>query len=295
VDEWFDQELLPQVEELHRREVFDTVLIEYVFLSKLTAVIPQRVRTVIDTHDVMGDRHRHYTNAGLQPTWFATRPQEEIRALNRADAVIAIQEEEAEHLRRHISGEVFCVGHLSSSDPMPLSDPGGARLLFVGSTNPINIQGLEWFVSSILPEIRRRVPDCQLAIAGPAGHERSWPSGVSVLGSLESLHCAYAQATLVVNPVMFGTGLAVKTIEALGYGKPVVATAAGLRGLGSNFAKAVSLAQDAQCFAKMVIELLEDPAARTTLSQNAVAAMREWHSRQLANLDAAVTGRRDGY
>jgi glycosyltransferase involved in cell wall biosynthesis len=242
----------------------------------------------------MADRHKRYIAAGLEPTWFATRAHEEIRALNRADAVIAIQEEEAEYLRRHLSAEVFCVGHVSSSDPSPLADPGGTRLLFVGSANPINVQGLEWFVNSVLPEIRKRVPECELAIAGPAGLEHSWPSGVSVLGSVESLDGAYAQAALVVNPVMFGTGLAVKTIEALAYGKPVVATAAGLRGLGSRFAGAVSLARDAQSFAIQVIELLKDQTARTILSRNAVAAMHDWESQQLAALDAAVTGRQDG-
>jgi glycosyltransferase involved in cell wall biosynthesis len=290
VDEWFDDSLLSQVKSLQNTEHFDTALIEYVFLSKLACVFPDSVRTIIDTHDLMGDRHKIYLDSGLQSAWFATTPREEIRALNRADAVIAIQEEEAQYLRRYVSGEVFCVGHIGALDIRPLPDPGGSRILFVGSANSINIHGLEWFVRSVLPEIRARIPDCELAIAGPAGDGRTWPNGVFALGPLESLAPVYAEAALVINPVTFGTGLAVKTIEALSYGKPVVATAAGVRGLGPQFAGAFWVAEDAGRFAQSVIVLLQDRTARARLSQSAVAAVHSWRLEQLATLDYAIKG-----
>jgi glycosyltransferase involved in cell wall biosynthesis len=293
VDEWFDDGLVSQVLSLQNTEKFQTVLIEYVFLSKLATLFSKSVRTVIDTHDLFGDRHKHYLENGLNPVWFATTATEEIRALNRADAVIAIQNEEAGYLRRYVSGEVFCVGHISSRDSMPLTDPGGARILFVGSANSANIQGLEWFVESVFPEIRAEIPRCELAIAGPAGHERTWPQGVLVLGELKSLAFAYAEATLVINPVFFGTGLAVKTIEALSYGKAVVVTAAGARGLGSEFSAAVSVAENRNTFGRRVIELLQDKAARVKLSQNATASLRTWRLTQLAALDAAVKGKKN--
>ena len=179
VDDWFDNGLLSQVMRLQNTGGFDTVLIEYVFLSKLATLFPESVRTIIDTHDLMGDRHKIYLKSGMQPFWFATQPEEEIRALNRADAVIAIQEEEAAYLRQRVSSEVFCVGYIGSLDSAPLPDPGGTRILFVGSANPINVQGLEWFLQSAFPEIRARVPGCELAIAarqarGAHGLMRYW-------------------------------------------------------------------------------------------------------------------------
>ena len=294
VDEWFDVGLVPQIATLQSANKYETVLIEYVFLSKLASVFPKSVRTIIDTHDLFGERHKHYLNSGLNPTWFATTANEEIRALNRADAVIAIQEEEAEYLRRRGIREVFCVGHLSTHQATSLPDPGGTRLLFVGSANPINVQGLEWFVRSVLPQIRVAVPSCQLAIVGPAGEQRAWPDGVLALGQTESLAAAYAEAAVVVNPVVFGTGLAVKTIEALGYGKAVVATAAGARGLGPEFANALSIAKNGNTFAQRVVELLQSKAARLELSRNAVATIDTWRLRQLAALDEAVKGNKNG-
>jgi glycosyltransferase involved in cell wall biosynthesis len=295
VDEWFDDQLLPQIKGLHEVETFEVALIVYVFMSKVISVFPKSVRTIIDANDLMGDRHRNYLNAGLQPQWFSTKPKQEIQALNRANAVIAIQEGEADYFRRHVSSEVFCVGHIPPPNAKTLPDSRGARLLFVGSANPINIQGLEWFIAAVLPKIQADMPNCELAIAGPAGRERRWPNGVIALGQVESLEKAYAEATVIVNPVLFGTGLAVKSIEALGFGKPLVTTTAGARGLGAEFSSALSIAQNENEFAQSVLRLLQNKAERNELSGNGLAAVHTWRRRQLANLDAAIRGKTNGH
>ena len=85
-----------------------------------------------------------------------------------------------------------------------------------------------------------------------------------------------------------------KTIEALSYGKAVVATAAGARRLRSEFAAVLSIAQNGDTFAQRVIELLQNKAARVELSQNAVATINTWRLHQLAALDAAVKGNKCG-
>jgi polysaccharide biosynthesis protein PslH len=252
------------------------------------------VRTVIDTHDIFGDRHKRGRDAGSRPYGFATTVAEETFALNRADAVIAIQPEEAEYLRRTISSEVLTVGHLLDLNVRPSPDPGGARILFVGSSNPYNVQGLEWFLDRVFPRIRMKMPNVELAIAGPIGHERTWPTGASVLGTRESLAATYASATLVINPVLFGTGLPVKTIEALSYGKPVVGTSAGIRGLEADFEGALLLADTPDAFVAQVLELLESGAMRSAMSHRAIVASVEWQRRQLTMLNAAITGEQAG-
>ena len=239
----------------------------------------------------MGDRHKVYLDAGMSPQWFATSRAEELSALSRANAVIAIQQEEADRLKGTLSAEVFCVGHLFGRDVSPLPDLGGARILFVGSANPINTQGLEWFVDSVFPKIRKEMTNSELAIAGPVGRERVWPDRVLVLGDSESLADTYTNATIVINPVQFGTGLPVKTIEALGHAKPVVVTPAGVRGLERDFHEAVALGQTPDAFAERVLELLKSKERRSALSQNAILAAGKWQRRQLASLHSAITGK----
>jgi polysaccharide biosynthesis protein PslH len=293
VDEWFDDGLLPQIQHLYEKQRFEAVLINYVYLSKLACGLPTSVRTIIDTHDLMGDRHKQYFTAGMQPTSFATKPAEEIRALNRVKAVIAIQQQEANYFKQNVSGEVFCVGHLLDSTFGPLPDPGGAHILFVGSANIINVHGLEWFLEQVLPRIRKKRPDVELALAGAVGGERTWPIGITVLGPQQSLAAVYADATLVINPVQFGTGLAIKTVEALSYGKPVVATPAGARGLDIDFRGALSLASTPDAFADQVLELLENEAKRSVMAHHAIAASHQWQHRQISMLNGAITGHKN--
>jgi glycosyltransferase involved in cell wall biosynthesis len=115
------------------------------------------------------------------------------------------------------------------------------------------------------------------------------------LGIQDSLAAAYADATLVINPAPFGTGLAIKTIEALSYGKPVVATPAGIRGLKADFQGAFLLAETPDTFVEHVLELLENGAARSAMSHKAIAASGEWQHRQLTMLNAAIAGQQPAY
>ena len=147
VDEWFDDRLLSQAKSLQNTECFDTVLIEYVFLSKLVSVLPNSVRTIIDTHDLMGDRHKLYLNSGMQPVWFATRPEEEIRALNRANAVIAIQEGGDSILKTaRVWRGVLCRAYWGFRYRSPFPTP--AELVFCLLDGPIPSTFKDWNGSS---------------------------------------------------------------------------------------------------------------------------------------------------
>src|SRR3954453_3340685 len=70
------------------------VLVAYVFWSWILDLFPPAVRKVIDTHDVMGDRHKRFRQAGVAPEWIFTTPREERRGLERADFILPIQDHE---------------------------------------------------------------------------------------------------------------------------------------------------------------------------------------------------------
>jgi succinoglycan biosynthesis protein ExoO len=192
-----------------------------------------------------------------------TNPAEEIYSLNRVDAVIAIQQEEADYFWRNVSSEVFCVGRLLNSNLDAQPAPGDGRF-FVGSINPINVHGLGWFVERVFPRIKKGRPDVELAVAGAVGGERTWPIGTLALGPPQTLAAVYPDATLVINPAQFGTGLPITIIEALGYGKPVIATPASLE---ADVRGALSLAGTPDAFVEEILELLETEPSRRSMPQ----------------------------
>ena len=56
-------------------------------------------------------------------------------------------------------------------------------------------------------------------------------TGVIKLGFVQELHTFYDAIDVALNPMVGGTGLKIKTVEPLCYGKPVLTTLPGAQGL----------------------------------------------------------------
>jgi hypothetical protein len=223
----------------------------------------QRERTVwaVDTHDCLAERARQFQAAG-HSHWLAVTAEEEIAALEPADVVIAIQAQEAawfaQRLRRPrvvvaqhappvvtrspvVAGpSVVAAGESGDAPPagpaIQAAVPPGSRPLVVGfiaSNNVPNRCGIqEWllqvggslgglpiqliFAGSICDDLQARLTRGELkSTALPP---------LQLLGTIGSLPDFYRRCDVVVNPVAWGTGLKIKTIEALAFHRPVLAS-----------------------------------------------------------------------
>jgi hypothetical protein len=83
-----------------------------------------------------------------------------------------------------------------------------------------------------------------------------YTQSVDVLGHIDDLDPLYLRARVVVNPAAAGTGLKVKTVEALSHLRPIVTWPNGLEGLPPDMADLVPPAQDWFDFAERVITRL---------------------------------------
>ena len=71
----------------------------------------------------------------------------------------------------------------------------------------------------------------EIVVAGGiTKHVRETP-GVIRLGFVKELHTFYDAIDIALNPMVGGTGLKIKTVEPLCYGKPVLTTPSGAQGL----------------------------------------------------------------
>ena len=84
--------------------------------------------------------------------------------------------------------------------------------------------------------------------------------GVKGLGRLPSLLGLYESARCVVNPVVAGTGLKVKTVEALAHRRRVVGWPNGLDGLDEQLMSYCRMARTWPEFAREVIDILRLPS-----------------------------------
>ncbi len=288
VDDWFDPRIATAARELVVARKIDTVLCQYVFTSAVADAVRGTAHSVIDCHDLFGDRHLRYLRSGLRPAWFSTSIAAETRALGRADAVIAIEESEAVDLRERGLPHVHCVGPLVAVPAAPLDDPARPSLLFVGSQNPINVAALTRFVEKVWPQVHVAVPDAELLIAGKCGAASAWPAGVRALGELPTIEAAYRKGAVAINPVEFGTGFCIKTMEAFGFGRPLVTTPSGARGLDLATVPFLRVAATDEEFAGHCIDLLRDAEKRGQLGAEARRFAEQWNLDQLRTLDRAL-------
>jgi hypothetical protein len=125
-----------------------------------------------------------------------------------------------------------------------------------------NEDAAEFFITEVLPRIRRRVPEAELHLVGalpqkiPSYHRK--PVGVKFLGYADDLPATYAASRIVICPIRYGGGTRVKLVEAAGWGKPIVSTTIGAEGLGMVHGNDALIADTAESFADACISLLTD-------------------------------------
>ncbi|WP_159997730.1 glycosyltransferase family 4 protein [Roseomonas sp. 18066] len=232
IDDWFPPGLEAAIAGLAQEEIYHLVLVEYVFLSRALELFPAGTLKVIDTHDVFAHRDRRLRAIGLEPSFFYTTPEEEGRGLDRADLVLAIQDAEREELEERTRALVVTLGHVPQVTPLPARGTDTPPVIgYVGSANPINQAALTALLAATdLPALAAAGVDWRIA----GGAARAVPAGtppLTALGEVDDLESFYAGIDLAVNPHQGGTGLKIKTVEALAHGRAVIGTADAFLGL----------------------------------------------------------------
>ena len=296
VDSYLDPACGGYVRAVCARHEFDVVIVSYVFYSRLFEFLPSSALKLLDTHDVFSDRYQLYRAHGQAGEFFSTSRAEEGKALDRADTVLAIQESDARHFRSVSATPVAVVGHLVA--PAPAAEVTRARprepaVLFVGGPMGINVHGITWFIEQVLPLVRGRAPGVELWLVGGIGDRfrRDLP-GVRRLGFVERLDELYGRVAAAINPQQFGTGLSIKSVEAMAHGAPLVATGSGARGLEEGAGAAFLQADSPEAFSACLVGLLENPSEAEALAARGAAFAAEYYRRNVEALAAAVNAKR---
>jgi len=235
IDDWYQEGLGEEVAQIALKHKVDSILCSYVFQSKILEFLPEYITKIIDTHDKFSNRHLMLKEKGLTPDFFYTVPSQEAIALNRADKIIAIQKKEADFFRTITKTEVYILGHIQAEnilEPKVLKTDG-LRVGFVGSANSVNTCSLQKFIDIF--EQNEKSNNIKLQIAGSICNKvKTKNKNIELLGFVENIDNFYNGVDVVINPLILGTGLKIKTIEALSYSKAVVSTDIGFEGISST-------------------------------------------------------------
>lgn len=192
---------------------------------------------------------------------------EEIEIVRSADLVVAISDTEVDWLKSvNQHAPVTFMRPLASNiqmQPMNLVQRVGAVFVagwLAGEQSP-NVGALQWYAKYVLPLIREALPGFVTYVSGanpPLSVQCLESRDLALMGFVESIESLYLSARVAIAPLLAGAGVKIKTIEAMQYGLPVVATSVGAEGLALADQVDIDIADDPKEFAARVIAIATD-------------------------------------
>lgn len=233
------------------------------------------------------------------------------RLSRRIDVRLAVSPAARELAFRYFPGEYLIVPNgvdLSCFSPgLPRPDffppPGVPVVLFVGRNE--KRKGLQVLLQAF-PAVRRRVPGCVLVVVG-AGYEDGIgeaPPGIDSKAVISAgfvdnsrLPAVYGAADVFCAPSLGGESFGIILLEAMASGTPVVAAdIQGYRGVVEQAGGGKLFpVGDPEALAGLLVEMLEDPGRRLTLSGRGLEGVKQFSWEVLASrLEAVYRGGTEG-
>ena len=201
----------------------------------------------------------------------------ETRACGAAAAVWACSERDRRILANDNPSVPFAVvpNVIDVDGYQPAETDDGRTIVYVGAMDWLpNRDAVQFFVSAVMPELRRLAPDVSFVVAGrepPPDFRAQFEQmpGVSFTGTLPDLRPLIAQAAVCVVPLRIGSGTRLKILEAGAMAKAVVSTTIGAEGLTLKDGKEIVIANRPKEMAQAIADLLRDPRRRLEIGRAA--------------------------
>lgn len=307
LDEWWDKSLEPFLENLFRKRRFDLLVVHNIWLSKAFEFCPNSTVKALEAHDIFSARAQEFIATGTSPEFFYCSEEDEVFGLNRADILLAIKEEDANWYRQQTLKDGLSIITLPYVDPeeadsgLRLSEKGDYRhsekVVFgmIGSDIHFNRVAIQELLNHLSAVVSETYAPLEVSLAGSICRSiQGWGSLIHKMGYVDSVDDFYRNVDVVLVPMMHGTGVKIKSIEAIHYRKPVLFTEHSAQGTyhpGQHFG---GLTEMARMMASMA---LHRPSLEPLLKETNEAIERLYQEQQknAEALKLEVRKRRRGF
>jgi len=178
------------------------------------------------------------------------------------------------------SGPIYTIGHVVK--PIFNKSKGSIKtILYLAADNELNRKGIILFLEKCLPILMYEFGDLRICIGGTICNHLSKyyanKRNINLLYQIDNLPEFYSRGKIVINPMPSGTGLKIKTIEALAYHKYVVSTDSGFEGLEGYKISTMATEKNIGQFTNKISHLLTDSATRARYDAALIEFNIEWN------------------
>jgi len=277
-----DMEFLCYINQIIEQEQFDIVQTEFYQALDLVFALPKNIKRVFVQHEIRYVREELFLNnqqkkVNVRDTYLLKKLKcNEIAAMNQYDLVITLTEVDKNKLKEagvscKVEDSPPCIPCYKSPKNIKITTN---QLVFLGgSVHPPNVEGLKWFLKEVWGFILQQNRKMELNIIG------SWSKNyieqftskyvnVKFLGVVEDLEPVMSGRIMII-PILSGSGIRMKALEAINYGCPIVTTPVGIEGLNFTNKTDCFIADTAINFADRIITLTNSHLLQEKFIQNA--------------------------
>jgi len=178
---------------------------------------------------------------------------------------IIISNQDRELILHPKANEIICIPNgVDESFFNTLKQQPDKELLFIGNMSYApNIEAVHYIVNEILPLLNGGSVKYTLLISGATPHPSILRlaknnSHIEITGWIEDIKSSYARGKLFIAPMMIGTGMQNKLIEAMAMGIPCVTTSLANNAINGIHYESIIVANTKEEFTKEIITLLND-------------------------------------
>lgn len=233
IDEWWDESIADYIKWKTSQYRYDAVIVNYPFFSKVFDFVPYYCLKILDAHDRFSGRRELLESMGVAPEFFYTDEYNEKIALERANVVWAIKEEERQFfssltskatvkslIHAEVKNESTDVANVLKN----IEQRGFLKIGFIGANNSINMSNFKRFLDVARPIFRRNFAPLRVHVYGSICDSSGLNAceWVQIEGRVGEIEEFYNSVDLVIVPMDQSTGLKIKVGEALSFGAPLI-------------------------------------------------------------------------
>ncbi len=273
---------------LNQKE-FDVIQFESIYAAQLWQVVRthSKAKLILNTPNIEHQLWEQYTQVarGIKKAFYRLLTKklkaEELKIWREMDAVFCITPEVEKTILSHVPIATTVLPYFVEKTELISSTTKHNDLSFfhIGAMDwTPNKEGMDWFVNEIWNTLPLSGP---IHLAGK-GMEKPLFSELNITehGFVKNAKAFIQEHDVMVVPLLSGSGMRIKIIEAMSYGKCVISTSIGAEGISATPNFHILIANSADEFKKIILDLNSNPNKAIEIGKNAQQLVQQKYSAQ---------------
>lgn len=284
VKRYESHEFAKKLASILKEDTFDVIHVESIFLTPYLPLIRKysNAKVILRAHNVehlIWERIAKCTK-NIFKRWYVKKlalalKVYELEHISQYDGIACITQKDADYFikagcRKPIVSIPFGI---IAPDTMDNVDEEPNSLFHIGSMDWIpNLEGVNWFLEKVWPKVLNEVPQARMYLAGrkmPQTLMNTEYRNVSIVGEVPDAMYFIESKKINIVPLLSGSGIRVKIIEAMSVGKTVISTTIGAEGIEYTDGKNILIADTPDEFVMQIKRCVADDEFCAEIGKNA--------------------------